>query len=82
MAEITLDYITDLAIKLSVVEQKQLIERIKIHLAASQVEPENGKQLRSLRGIWQGKFPDDLDIEKEIRAIRDEWKQEFEEEGI
>ncbi len=81
MAELTLDYIEGLAVKLPAEEQQQLIERLARHLAATPI-PASGKQLRSLRGVWQGKFPDDLDIEKEIRAIRDEWKQDFEQEGL
>lgn len=76
MAEITLDYIEELAVKLPAEEQKQLIERLARHLAET-ANPAGGKPLRSLRGVWQGKFPADLDIEKEIRAIRDEWKQDF-----
>jgi hypothetical protein len=32
----------------------------------------------SLRGIWKGKFPDDLDVPVLIRDIRDEWKEELE----
>ena len=31
----------------------------------------------NLRGSWKGKFPDELDVEAEIREIRDEWKKKF-----
>lgn len=83
MAEITVDYIEGLAVKLPAEEQKQLIERLSRHLAGAPTSAGGGGQpLRSLRGVWQGKLPDDLDVEKEIRAIRDEWKQDFEEEGL
>ena len=81
MAEVTLDYIEGLAVTLSAEEQKQLIERLTRRLATAPA-PTGNKPLRSLRGNWQGKFPEDLDIEKEIRAIRDEWKQDFQEEGL
>ena len=79
MAEITLEYVESLAAQLPATEQKQLIEHLASRLQAAEPLVNSGKQLRSLRGIWQGKFPEDLDIEKEIRAIRDEWKQDFEE---
>jgi hypothetical protein len=82
MAEITLEYVESLATQLPVAEQKQLIEHLESRLQAAESATGGGKQLRSLRGIWRGKFPEDLDVEKEIRAIRDEWKQDFEEFGL
>lgn len=36
------------------------------------------KEFVSLRGIWKGKFPDDLDVPVLIRDIREEWKEELE----
>ncbi|MDQ3220063.1 MAG: hypothetical protein M3Q26_04835 [Acidobacteriota bacterium] len=48
---------------------------------AEYLEKPNGqstpKKPVSLRGIWKDKFPDDVDIEKVIRDIRDEWKEEL-----
>ena len=32
----------------------------------------------SLRGTWKGKFPEDIDIEGELRDIRNGWKKEME----
>lgn len=100
MAEITLDYVTDLAIELPAVEQQQLIERLKLRLASTANVPKNGLQQkvqiglsgemsgaelerkpRDLYGIWQGKFPADLDLEKELYEIRHEWEKELEEFG-
>ena len=81
MEEITLDYLENLASNLPVEEQKRLVERLETRLTATPAATSAGKQLRSLRGLWQGKFPADLDVEAEIRAIRDEWKQELEEFG-
>ncbi len=100
MVEVTLSYVTDLAMQLSAVERQQLIERLKNHLAATKDAPAQGKQLRSLRGVWQasagelepkprdlygiwrGKFPDDLDLDKELYEIRHEWEKELEEFGL
>lgn len=46
------------------------------------LEKPNGKPVQkkpvSLRGIWKGKFPDDVDVLALIREIRDEWKEELE----
>ena len=48
---------------------------------AKYLDKPNGKSLQkkpvSLRGIWKGKFPDDVDVEVLIREIRDEWKKKF-----
>lgn len=101
MTEITLDYVTDLAIELPAVEQQQLIERLKLRLASTESAPKNGLQQRTrvglnevlsgvelerkprdLYGIWQGKFPADLDLEKELYEIRHEWEKELEEFGL
>lgn len=79
MAEVTLAYVESLATLLPAAEQRQLIEHLESRLQAARPVAHSGKQLRSLRGIWQGKFPEDVDIEKEIRAIRDQWKEDFEE---
>ena len=81
MTGITLDYVEALAFQLSAEEQQLLAEHLtsqtKNGSAKNRVEP-----LREdLYGLWRGKFPDDLDIEKGIREIRDEWKKELEEYG-
>lgn len=32
---------------------------------------------RSLYGIWRGKFPEDLDLDKELAKIRKGWQKRF-----
>ncbi|MEP7343296.1 MAG: hypothetical protein ABI977_36570 [Acidobacteriota bacterium] len=32
---------------------------------------------QSLRGIWQGAFPDDLDLDASLTEIRSEWEKEW-----
>ncbi|GBC75880.1 hypothetical protein HRbin07_00072 [bacterium HR07] len=33
----------------------------------------------SLYGIWKGKFPDDLDVDKELADIRKGWRSRLQE---
>jgi hypothetical protein len=75
--EITLEYVENLATKLPAEDQKLLIERLENKLEAP--EKAGGKQLRSLRGIWQGKVSEDFDVEAALREIRQEWMSELEE---
>jgi len=35
-------------------------------------------QPQSLYGIWKGKFPQELDLDKELAEIRGGWKKRFE----
>lgn len=76
MEEITLETVEQMADRLSIDEQKQLVTHIetRLHQAVAQ-----GKPLRSLRGIWQGKVSEEHDVIADIRTIRDEWKSELEE---
>ena len=76
MEEITLETVEQMVDRLSVEEQKQLVAHIETQL---QKTPAQAKPLRSLRGIWQGKVSEKHDVIADIRAIRDEWKEELEE---
>lgn len=72
----TLQEATILADKLSPSEKIKLLK----HLAMSLENfPFEKKKPQSLRGIWKGKFPEDIDVEKVIREVRDEWKEELDE---
>jgi hypothetical protein len=41
-----------------------------------------GKPLVSLRGIWAGKVPEDLDLEASIKEIATQWKEDFEDDLV
>ncbi len=70
-----LEEVTALADKLSPSEKIRLVKHLAINLENI---PFENKQPQSLYGAWKGKFPEDFDAEKEIREIRDEWKEKFE----
>ena len=71
----TLEEVTKLADQLSTFEQLQLVEHLANRLKQQTLTQ---KKPQSLRGSWRSKFPEDLDIEKTIREIRDEWKNKLE----
>ena len=71
-----LEQVTQMADQLSPPEQLQLVEHLAKRLRARTLE---AKKPQSLRGTWKDKFPEDTDIEADIREIRDEWKKEFDE---
>ena len=54
-------------------EQLGLIERIAHGLKRRGQGPPV-----PLAGAWKGAFPDDIDIEEEVRGIRDAWKEDLE----
>ena len=51
-----------------------LIERIAQRLR----QAEERKPLR-LYGIWKDKFPENVDLDKNLREIRSQWREDFEE---
>jgi hypothetical protein len=84
MAVIDLEHVTRLADLLSPEEKQSLIE----HLTRQVQEPGGGpppeaaqteKQTDSLRGIWEGQFPEDFDIDAALNEIRHEWEKELDE---
>ncbi len=70
----TFEEVTAIAEKLTPVEKIKLVKHLAQSLENISLEK---KKPQDLRGIWQGNFPDDLDVEKEIREIRDAWKKKF-----
>ncbi|MBI1745143.1 MAG: hypothetical protein HYR55_00975 [Acidobacteria bacterium] len=54
-------------------EQLLLIEHIAERLRQSE-----GKQAQPLYGAWQGKFPVDVDIDKDLVEVRRDWMKKFE----
>lgn len=71
----TLEEVATLAEKLTPSEKIRLVKHLAISLEKI---PFENKKPQSLRGSWKGKVPDDFDVEKEIREIRDDWKKKFE----
>lgn len=70
-----LEEVTALADKLSPSEKIRLVKHLAISLENIPFEK---KKPQNLYGAWKGKFPEDFDVEKEIREIPDEWKKKFE----
>jgi hypothetical protein len=62
------------AAELAIEEQRELMSRI-----ARRVErgAPVGARPMSLRGVWAGRFPDDLDVEGALRAIRSGWTRKL-----
>ena len=71
-----LETVTEMADKLSPSEQLRLVEHLAKRLQTQKIEK---KKPIDLYGSWRGKFPEDIDVEAEIREIRDEWKKELDE---
>ena len=70
----TLEEVTAMAEKLTPSDKIKLVKHLAISLENTPLET---KKPQDLSGIWQGKFPEDFEVEKEIREIRDEWKKKF-----
>lgn len=81
MTEVTLQYVEQLADKLSVEDQQRLSAHLtkKLHNGALTAGVERKPQ--DLYGIWKGAFPEDLDVEAALYEIRHEWEEELEEFG-
>ena len=69
-----MEHIKQLAHSLTPKQRKELA----LYLEKPNGNPPPMKKPVSLRGSWKGKFPDDVDIMAMIREIRDEWKEDFE----
>ncbi|MEP7336390.1 MAG: hypothetical protein ABI977_01380 [Acidobacteriota bacterium] len=79
MQEVNLEYVERLASQLSPQDQRSLVARLEHQLYVAGL---NGKQPRSLWGIWKGKMPEDIDLDAELYEIRHEWEKELEEFGL
>jgi len=84
MAVIDLEHVTRLADFLSPEEKQYLIEHLtrQLHQVDEGARPDStGAEGMhdTLRGIWQGKFPEDFDIDAALDEIRHEWEKELDE---
>ncbi len=67
-----LEHIKQLALNLTPEEKDALAE----YLAEANGEKPPEKA-QSLRGDWSDAFPDELDVEAELKEIRGEWQKEW-----
>ena len=61
--------------ELAINEQRELMTRIARRVEMG--DPVESGQVVSLRGLWAGKVPDDLDVDEALRSVRSEWKHKF-----
>lgn len=71
-----LEQVTQLADKLSPIEQLRLVEHLVERVRTNALQK---KKPQNLYGIYKDKFPEDVDIVPLIREIRNEWKEELHE---
>jgi hypothetical protein len=82
MAAIDLKCVTRLADRLSPADKQSLIDHL-----VRQLQPESSdtpavcgqteERSQSLRGIWQGMFPEEFDLDAVLNEIRHEWEKEW-----
>ncbi len=60
--------------QLTLHEQAELIQQLAQRLAQKAAPV---REPQSLRGIWKGKFPPDLDLDAELTEIRTAWQEEL-----
>jgi len=78
MAEITLEYVEELAGQLSLEDLQMLIDRLKNRLLKDDASDASaGRQPLDLYGAWRGRFPDDIDLDAALYEIRHEWEKEW-----
>jgi hypothetical protein len=84
MAQATLEEVTRLADQLSPEERRALLEHLsKQPPVAEKLEPVGSepscsdRSPRSLRGLWAGHFPEDLDVDALLYEIRHDWEKEW-----
>lgn len=82
MAVPTLEQIIRFAERLSPADQRRLIQRLEALTQgreSDRVAPDRISPPRSLRGLWGGHFPIDLDLDAALGAIQQEWQAELDE---
>lgn len=79
METVTLENVTDLAEKLPIEEQLVLVEKLAQNLRRRVRFAQAARKPQNLYGIWKNAFPTDFDIDAALSEIRNEHKEEFEE---
>ncbi len=73
----TLEHIEQLADQLSLQQQNELVRHLLANLRHA--DQKEASHTASLFGRWRGKFPEDIDLDKELTEIRHEWLKELDE---
>ena len=53
------------------------VGKVDVQLPPVSKHSKTKKELKSLRGLWQGAFPEDYDLNATLREIRGEWEKEW-----
>jgi len=75
----TVRQVEDLIDQLSPSEQALLMERLARRVRLTVLSPV--LPARDLYGAWKAKFPEDLDLDAALSEIREEWTNEWDQEG-
>jgi hypothetical protein len=70
------EYIKQLAGNLTPAEKEALAS----YLIRANGETESPEKLQSLRGDWSEAFPQDFNLDAELKGIRGEWEREWRED--
>ena len=73
MVSLTLKQIEALALQLPHEQRQELIERLNRSL--TERESSQRKPI-DLAGDWEGRFPEDFDLDAELRDIRSQWNRD------
>lgn len=73
-----LEHIKQLSANLSSQDKQALSEVLSQN---GQTQPIESRP-QSLRGIWQGAFPDSIDVDAALHEMRHEWEKEWNEEAF
>jgi sugar diacid utilization regulator len=79
MSQAILHQVKQLADQLSFDEKLTLVEYLaqQLRQAETPSATAHSRKPRNLRGIWKGKFPEDIDLESLLHDIRHEWEKEW-----
>lgn len=79
MSQTQLNQIKQLADQLSVDEKRLLTEYVAEQLQKTEnpISHSYSRKPQDLHGIWQGCFPDELDLDSALNEIRHEWEEEW-----
>ena len=79
MSQTQLNQVKQLADQLSVDEKRLLTEYVaeQLQKAKTPIPHSYSKKPQDLHGIWQGYFPDELDLDSALNEIRHEWEEEW-----
>jgi hypothetical protein len=79
MSQANLDQVKRLADQLSFAEKLSLVEHLAQQLRQTEIlaVTAHKKKPQDLRGVWRGRFPENLDLDQVLDEIRHEWEKEW-----